>query len=194
MLEAGLMSAVRIVKSLLTLDFSQQIERVKIDSAVQSLRQIFFFHSELRDVLEKISEGGSVELEVAEYFAEQFRSIPLEIENALTFLRSERFEDARRVLIDDMQVMRQIYDGKISTRREISRFFRSFIEDGGVEISQKKYRDEASRLLGQIDRLNSAIKECEERLLAARSAKAAKTPRRAANSSSAKKAKKRPRP
>jgi hypothetical protein len=177
MLEASLMSAVRIVKSLLTLDLSRQIERVKIDNAVQSLRQIFFFSPELRCALESMSDGESVDIETAEYFAEQFRNVPFRIENALTFLRTERFEDAQHVLIDDIQMMEEINYGKINIRKEISRFFRDFVDHNRAGQRQKKYRDEAARLLGQIDRLNNVIRECEEKLLAARKGGAGTLPR-----------------
>jgi hypothetical protein len=172
MLEVSLMSAVRLVRSILSLDFSQQIERVRIDNAVQSLRQIFFFPSELRYALEKISDGKRIDLETAKFFAQEFRIVPARIEDAFEFLRVERFEDGQRVLIADIQMMREIQIGKIDVRREISRFFQDYVLEnrgGGVRA---KIRDDAARILGQIDRLNSAIRECEAKLLSARNSRA----------------------
>jgi hypothetical protein len=159
---------VRLVKNILTLDFSQQIERVRIDNAVQSLRQIFFFPSELRYAVEKISDGKPIDLETADFFAEEFSAIPPQIQDAFEFLRVERFEDSQRVLIDDVRMMREIQLGKIDVRSEINRFFRSYVRENGRERLKAKFRDEAARLLGQIDRLNNAIQECEAKLLAAR--------------------------
>jgi hypothetical protein len=54
-LEASLTAGVRLIKVMLTMDLTKQIDRVRIDTALQSLRQIFFFPSDLKAVLEDIS-------------------------------------------------------------------------------------------------------------------------------------------
>lgn len=52
--EAFLATAVRALKVLEKIDISQRIDRVRVDGALQTLRQIFFYSSELKNSLEDI--------------------------------------------------------------------------------------------------------------------------------------------
>jgi hypothetical protein len=162
-LEASLMTGVRIIKAMLTLDLSSQIDRVRIDNALQSRRQIFFFPSELRKVLEELSEGRAVDPEVAAYFAEEVENIPLTIGDALRFLEIGRFEDRNALLIEDLETMESIRARKIDLRLEIHRFFRRYRTEG-----PSRSRVEASRILGQIELFNAAVKELEAKLRSVR--------------------------
>jgi ribosomal protein L16 Arg81 hydroxylase len=171
--EGTLMAAVRLAKSLLTFDFSEQVERVRIDNAVQSLRQIFFLPSELLDAFEEISMGNAISPDLAEYFANEFGEITPRIANAFEFLETDRFEDSRRVLIEDMELLREIRNGKVNVRREVSDFFREYVRAQRHREISPDLRVHADRVLGQINRLNAAIKECEAKLLKARKGESA---------------------
>jgi len=130
------------------------------------LRQIFFYSSELIAVLKDIQNGKTVEPEIVEYFATEFRHTPQHIQEALSFIEHERFEESNALMIDDLDLMRQIRYGKLDVRREISRFFSAY--DENIERGDRRLRLEAARVLGQIERLNSAIQELELRLRNAR--------------------------
>jgi hypothetical protein len=164
-LETYFMAATSVLKRIVTLDISAQIERVRIDNAVQSLRQIFFFSPELKHALEQIAQGEPINDEIAAFFAESFASVPREIAEALEYLRHERFEDGSRVLIEDMELMSQIGIGKINVRREIGNFFRSYSNSRNNRAERSNVRTEAARIVGQIERFNVAVKECEKKLL-----------------------------
>lgn len=164
--EETLISAVRVLDVFGRIDMTRRIDRVRVDTALQTLRQIFFYSSELIAALKDIQNGKRVEPEVVEYFAEEFRHPPQHIQEALSFIEHERFEESNALLIDDLDLMRQIRYGKLDVRREISRFFGAYEEK--LERNEQRLGLEAARVLGQIERLNSAIQELELRLRNAR--------------------------
>src|SRR5438552_13953262 len=83
----------------------------------------------------------------------------------LSFMASEKFEDSNALRIEELDLSQQIRYGKLDTRREISRFFRQYREGRG---GSNGIGVEASRVLGQIARLNKVIKNVEKKLLSAR--------------------------
>lgn len=165
--EETLISAVRVLDVFGRVDVTRRIDRVRIDTALQTLRQTFFYSSELIAALKDIQNGKTIEPEVVEYFTTEFRQPPQHIQEALSFIEHERFEESNALLINDLDLMQQIRWGKLDVRREISRFFNAY--DENLERSERHLRLEAARVLGQIERLNSAIEELEQRLRKARS-------------------------
>lgn len=165
--EATLVSAVRLLNIFEGFDITRRIDRVKIDTALQTLRQIFFYSSELTATLEDIEAGKLVESEIVEFFATEFNDAPPHIQEALSFITNDRFEDSNALRIEDLDLMQQIRWGKLDVRREVSQFFRRY--DREFERDKDRLRTEAARVLGQIGRLNSAIVKLEEKLMKARS-------------------------
>ena len=174
-LETILASAVRALKVFEKLDLTRRIDRVRVDSALQSLRQIFFYSSELIAALEDIEAGREVEDEVVRYFADVFRNVTPHIQEALEFIEIERFEGNNLLLIEEVDLMRQIRFEKIDTRREISRFFQSY--QGERARGSNRLATEAARVLGQIERFNVLIKKLEAKLLAAHQSGRTASPR-----------------
>lgn len=157
---------VKLVKALLQVDLSRRIDRVRIDMALHTLREIFFYSTELIKVLEDIEEGKPVDREVAELYADAFEDVPPWMQESLEFLAHERFEDRNILRIGDMNILQLIRDGKIDTRREISRFFRSYLEGGARR--RNELGAQATHVLGQIERLNANIEKLEAKLITAR--------------------------
>jgi hypothetical protein len=179
--EAVLASAARALRMLEKIDMTRRIDRVKTDNALQTLRQIFFYSSELKNVLEDIEAGRQIEPEVVEFYARNFRSPPIHIQEALSYIENERFEDRNTLLIEDIELMNQIKHGKLDTRREISRFFERYLAEVGR--GKNSLAIDASRILGQIERFNASVQKLESKLLAARNSDAATTrPPRASRS------------
>lgn len=163
--EATLASIVRTINVFEKLNLDRRIDRVKIDSALQTLRQIFFYSSELTRALEDIEAGRALDPEVVDFFANEYRSVPRHIQGSLDFIEIRRFEDRNALLIEDIELMNLVRIEKIDTRDEISRFFRNYQAD--FEMGSNRTSTEASRILGQIERFNSSIKKLEAKLLAA---------------------------
>lgn len=164
--DVTVLSGVRVLKALLTLDLSRQIDRVRIDNALQTLRQIFFYSTDLIDVLEEIEAGNPADPEVVEHFASEFANLPYGMQHSLEFIENERFEDRNILRIDDLDILQQIRSGKLDARREVSRFFRSYQRDAARR--GRHFSRDATLVLGQIERLNTLIKNLEKKLLAAR--------------------------
>ncbi len=173
--EVTLMSAVRALNIFERFDVTRRIDRVKIDNALQTLRQIFFYPSQLIAVLEDIEAGRPVEPDVIEYFADDFGKVPPNVREALSFLVNERFEDSNALRIEDMELMTMIRDGKLNTRREVSQFFRNYQAE--ADRSSNRLPMEATRVLGQIARFNTLIKKLEKKLLSAPRPRGSSTPR-----------------
>lgn len=163
--EVILASAVRSLKLFEKLNIDRRIDRVRVDNALQTLRQIFFYSSELTTALEDIEASRPVEPEVIEYFINEFQTVPAHIQGALSFIENSRFEDRNVLLIEDIDIMNQIRYGKIDTRREISRFFESYRAE--LQRGSNRIALDASRILGQIERFNALIKKLEKKLLKA---------------------------
>ena len=165
--ESALVSAVRVLNIFERFDVSRRIDRVRIDTALQTLRQIFFYSSELTAALEEIEAGRQIESEVVDYFAREFSDPPPHIQEALSFITNDRFEESNALRIEELNLMQQIRWGKLDVRREISQFFRRYGREH--ERDGDRLRTEAARVLGQIGRLNTAIVKLEKKLMAARS-------------------------
>src|SRR5947209_9566791 len=170
--EITLMNAVQGLRAFEGLNVSRRIDRVRLDNALQSLRQIFFYSSELTRTLEEISRGEPVDPEVVEYFAREFRAVPIEIDDALGYLQNEKFESRNTLRIEELNLMSDIRAGKLSTRRDVSQFFQDY--GAANRTGERQFGTEAARVLGQIERLNSAIRGLEAKLLGAQQSGGAK--------------------
>ncbi|WP_458423960.1 hypothetical protein [Methylorubrum extorquens] len=162
------MSAVKIVKALLSLDIEQHIDRVKIASALQSLRQIFFFPSELIFTLELASTGSQIEEDVLAYYAEEFSMVPSSIQQAFDFMDHSRFESAELLTTREMSMMTDIRYGKLNLRRDIHQFFAAYQAQQSQGSDLNKLSQEASRILGQIARFNASVQELESKFISVR--------------------------
>lgn len=162
MIEAGLMQAIRLFTKLMSvLDLTDRRDRVLIEQAIQSLRQIFFFPSDLRVCLNSISRGEAIDDDLLEELIEHYRDVHApHIQDALSFLRGERFQQSRRLFIEDLEMFEEIARGKTSLRRRVKDFLRGYASSP----RENDWPTEASRILGQIELLNTEIKRCEKQL------------------------------
>ncbi|MGM4917648.1 hypothetical protein [Tardiphaga sp. 813_E8_N1_3] len=162
MLETGVLKGLQFFTKLVSvLDFNDRQDRVLIEQAIQSLRQIYFFPSDLLEFLRQISDGASVDDDLVSELVEIYDDVRApRIEDALSFLRNRRFERSQRLTIADMRSFEEIANGKISVRQSVRRFLHNYAS----RPSSTDWALEASRILGQILRLNDAIEQSENQL------------------------------
>lgn len=168
--ERALMTAVKILSKVSPDQIARQVDRVKIDQALQSLRQIFFFPGELIHSLELISSGEAIEPEVARFFRDQFENVSSDVVDAIRYLQADLFEQSQSLSLKDIEIIESIRYGKLDLRRSVHRYFAFYLAalESGDSRRLEEATIEAARLLGQVERLNSSIKKLESALKRAR--------------------------
>lgn len=169
-IEKGLIAAIRLIGKISPAALSRQADRVRIEQAIQSLRHIFFFSSELLFSLEQVSEGKEIDPELARLYRDWFRHVDEEIFHALEYLRNDLFEQSSLLSVEDIDFMQQVRYGKINTRRAVFEFFDSYLRahQAGSRNEIARHSEGAARVLGQIQRFNQSIKKLERKLQRAR--------------------------
>jgi hypothetical protein len=144
---------------------NQRKNRIQIEQAIQSLKQIVFLPSEVRSTIQAISKGKVVNTADAKRLAEYFGQIDDAMAETLKYLEPRRFEENESFGTQDMFLLDQVRNGKLSARIAVSDLLLQYVNSVVEDKSLGHIKSQANQLLKSINSLNKDIAKTEKRLV-----------------------------
>jgi hypothetical protein len=146
-------------------------QKIGIDQALQSLKEILFLPSATRLTIELISKGQNVDVEAAKSLGEYFSQIDDAMADTLRYIDPHRLRANGKLRTDELMLLDEVRYRKISVRLSVSNMLSHYVDCTVRGASTAAVKREAATLLRAVDGLNKQIKKAEVQLARAKRGK-----------------------